>query len=137
MPKPFDVKERERLRIGFLKVIYEKELRERTEAGTIIDMTVPEIAKILGVSESQSDRISSDLESQGRIQSAGGDHVALTEYGREYVEDYLHELYRGWFEKMKDRLASPAIVGGIAGFITSLVVNVLSASDMPWWLNFW
>ena len=28
MPKPFDVKERERLRIGFLKAIYEKELRE-------------------------------------------------------------------------------------------------------------
>lgn len=90
---------------------------------------------ILAISEVQAERIAADLEAQGLIQAMGGMAYSLTDQGREVVEDHLHDLHRPLHERLREKLWSPAVVGGAAGFITSLLVNVLAASDMPWWLK--
>ena len=133
--KPFDVKERERLRFAYLKALYEKEQSEKTSLGTIIAMDMTEAVTLLQITEVQFERVITDLESAGLIQATGGLFYSLTELGREMIENHLHELHRPWHHKLRENLGSPAIVGGLAGFITSLIVNVLSASDMPWWVK--
>jgi hypothetical protein len=59
----------------------------------------------------------------------------LTEQGRDHIQNHLHEQHRPWHEKLGEKIQSPALIGGIAGIVTSLIVNVLSASDMPWWVK--
>jgi DNA-binding PadR family transcriptional regulator len=133
--QPFDMIERDRLRLAYLKALYDKEQSEKTSIGLIIAIELEEVMTILKISELQADRITSDLEAHGLIQGMGGMAYSLTDQGREVVEDHLHELHRPWHDKLKERISSPAVVGGAAGFLTSLLMNMLAASDMPWWLK--
>jgi hypothetical protein len=133
--KPFDVKERDRARFAYLKALYDTENREKTDLGTIIMISLEDALTTTGLTALQAERAIADLENAGLIQAMGGMHYALTDYGREQVENHLSEEHRPWHDKIRAKLGSPAIVGGVAGFIASLVVNLLSASDMPWWLK--
>jgi len=51
------------------------------------------------------------------------------------VEQVLHEESRPWYAKLKEKLKSPTVAGGMAGIVTSLLTNALTAPDMPWWLE--
>jgi hypothetical protein len=133
--KPFDVNERDRLRFAYLRALYDKEQNEKTSLGLIIAIELDEVMKSLSITEVQAERITTDLESLGLIQAMGGMAYSLTDEGREAIENHLHEQHRPLHDKLREKLWSPAVIGGLAGFITSLLVNVLAASDMPWWLK--
>jgi Mn-dependent DtxR family transcriptional regulator len=133
--KPFDVNERDRLRFAYLKAIYNKEQKEKTSLGTIVSMHMKETADAVHITEVQAERIMLDLENAGFIQLLGGLFCGLTDMGRETVENELHEQHRSWHDRLREKLGSPTVMGGLAGLITSLLVNVLAASDMPWWLK--
>ena len=132
---PFDVNERDRLRAAYLKALYEQEQREKVNVGTILCTHMAEAARTLGITELKIERITTDLENAGLIRAMGGMRYALTDLGRGMIEDHLHEEHRPWHDKMKEKAASPAVVGGIAGFIAALIVSLLAASDIPWWVK--
>jgi DNA-binding MarR family transcriptional regulator len=133
--QPFDVNELERIQTAYLKALYEKERAEKSSIGAIIGMNMGEAATALSISKLQVDRAVTDLEAEGLINAMGGTSYSLTVDGRNRIEWHLHETHRPWYKKLREKLGSPAVIGGVAGFITSMLVNVLAASDMPWWLK--
>lgn len=143
-----DVEKHEEKKMQFLGALYDIAQDHIKNQGDVHDpVKVREfravIAQRAGLADGESQRIGAELARQDLVETTRdlspdpekGELYSLTQYGLEAIENHLHEKHRPWHDRLRENLGSPAIIGGLAGLITSLLVNVLSASDMPWWLK--
>jgi hypothetical protein len=132
----FDHNRYRRMKLDFLKLLYRMELKNQEEGKLVITTgDWRELGNKVGASEAIAHRIVSDLSTQNFIELPGGRSCNLTKNGRDFIESQLHEESLSWIDRSRRKLNSPAIVGGIAGGVVSLIVSILTASDVPWWVK--
>jgi len=127
--------ESEEAKIRFLGQLYESASRDIEDPSLIHTSDCTVVAKQLGYSEAQGYGIAQELFDLGLVEPMGGPHYRLTIQGKSYIGRLIHERDQPLPSRLWGWMSSPAVAGGVAGLVASIIVAVLSASEAPWWIK--